>query len=491
MPQRILIFFILWVLIARVRADVPLVDAVEKQNQAGVQVLLASDLDINATQVDGMTALHWAVYHNDTSLAVSLLERGASVAAENRYGVTPLSLACVNGNEKIVDLLLSKGADANSKLLGGETALMTAARTGNVATVKSLILKGAEVNAKERKGQTALMWAAAEGNLEVVSALLDAGADFRTHLPSGFTALFFAVREGRTAVVKRLLSAGEDVNTRIETEKGSGRFPAVGTSPLMLAVENGHFDLAMVLLETGADPNDQRNGLSVLHALAMVRKPDRGDDIESAPPPNGSGTMTSLQFVRELIARGADVNLRLKKGKSGKGDLSRKGATPFLLAADTADIPFMRLLIELGADPLLPNDDQCTPLMAAAGIGTKAPGEEAGTEDEALEAVVLIVEHGGELNTVDENGETAMHGAAYKSAPRIVEYLATHGADIQIWNLQDKHGWTPLKIAEGYRPGNFRPAADTMAAIQRVMKAAGVEPVLTSKSSSDESSYSK
>ena len=186
--------------------------------------------------------------------------------------------------------------------------------------------------------------------------------------------------------------------------------------------------------------------------------------------------MSSLEFVRELVARGADVNLRLKKGAAGRGVLGERGATPFLLAAGTADVPLMRLLVELGADPLLANAEGCTPLMAAAGVGTLAPGEEAGTEPEALEAVALALELGGDLNVVDKNGETAMHGAAYKSLPKVVELLADKGAKIEIWNQENKHGWTPLLIAHGYRPGNFKPSVETIAALNGVLVAAGVTP---------------
>jgi hypothetical protein len=114
--------------------------------------------------------------------------------------------------------------------------------------------------------------------------------------------------------------------------------------------------------------------------------------------------------------------------------------------------------------------------MTAAGLGTLAPGEEAGTEDEALEAVRLILELGGDVNTVDDNGETAMHGAAYKSFPRVVQLLADRGAKIDVWNRKNKYGWTPLSIAEGHRPGNFKPSAETIAALHRVMLAAGVSP---------------
>ncbi len=283
------------------------------------------------------------------------------------------------------------------------------------------------------------------------------------------------MREGRTDVVLTLLKAGADVNETMPPQKPSGRAPRAGTSPLILAVENGHFELALALLEAGADPNDQRSGFTALHAITWVRKPNRGDD-EGDPAPIGSGNLSSLQFVEKLVAHGANVNLRLEKGASGRGILSRVGATPFLLAAVTADVPLMRLLVELGADPRLPNADNSTPLMAAAGVGTRAPGEEAGTEPEALEAVSLALELGGDVNAVDDNGETAMHGAAYKSLPKVVQLLADKGAKIEVWNRKNKYGWTPLLIAEGYRLGNFKPSAETIAALHRVMIAQGVTP---------------
>ena len=320
------------------------------------------------------------------------------------------------------------------------------------------------------------MWAAAEGHAEVVQSLIEAGADFRTPLPSGFTPLLFAAREGRNDVALALLKAGADVNETISSKQPSGRAPRAGTGPLILAVENGHFEVAIALLKAGADANDQRSRFAALHAITWVRKPNRGDDPDGDPPPIGSGNMTSLQFVRELVAHGANVNIRLEKGASGRGILSRVGATPFLLAAVTADVPLMRLLIELGADPRTPNADNCTPLMAAAGVGTIAPSEEAGTEPEALEAVSLALELGGDVNAVDNNGETAMHGAAYKSFPKIVELLADQGAKIEVWNEKNKYGWTPLLIAEGYRVGNFKPSAETIAALHRVMIAQGVTP---------------
>jgi ankyrin repeat protein len=245
---------------------------------------------------------------------------------------------------------------------------------------------------------------------------------------------------------------------------------------LILAVENGHFELAVALLEAGADPNDQRSGFTALHTLTWVRKPNRGDDESGDPAPDGSGNLSSLQFVEKLVDHGADVNARLERGAAGRGVLGRVGATPFLLAAMTADVPFLKTLVKLGADPRLPNAAHCTPLMAAAGVGCLAPGEEAGTEDEALEAVKLALELGNDVNAVDDNGETAMHGAAYKSLPRVVQLLADQGARIEAWNRKNKYGWTPLSIAEGHRPGNFKPSPETIAALRRVMLAAGLSP---------------
>src|SRR6185369_11652742 len=159
---------------------------------------------------------------------------------------------------------------------------------------------------------------------------------------SGFTPLFFAAREGRTEVVRALLKAGADVNEAMQPRKSSGKNPPKGTSALTLSVENGHFELALALVEAGADPNDQRSGFAPLHMMTWVRKPPRGEDY-GAPPPLGSGNLTSVQFIRELVKHGAGVNAKLKTGKGGPGKWSPVGATPFFMASATADIPYMKL----------------------------------------------------------------------------------------------------------------------------------------------------
>ena len=447
----------------------PVADAAEKNDAAAVRALLEEGSDINLPQVDGTTALHWAVYHDEDDLTPLLIKAGADVEAVNRYGVPPLSIACMNGNAKIVEVLLDAGADPQTKLPGGETALMTASRTGRIGPVEALLSRGADVNAREHKDQTALMWASAEGNLKVVEALLNAGADFRTPLSSGFTPLFFAVREGRAGVALRLLEAGLNVD---EMMRGKGR--RNGPNPQILAVENGHFETAVALLEAGADPNAQPKGYAALHAMSWVRKPIRGD---GNPPPVGSGNVSGLEFVRNLVAHGADVNVRLVNGESGFADFTTTGSTPFVLAARTGDLPLMKLLLDLGADPFITNADNSTALLAAAGLGDLGSGQQsAGTEAEAIEVVKLLLELGADINAVDENGETAIHGAAYQNWPQLVEFLNENGADVSVWHRKNKWGWTPLLIAQGYREGNFRPDTATIAAIERVMRAAGVTP---------------
>ena len=153
------------------------------------------------------------------------------------------------------------------------------------------------------------------------------------------------------------------------------------------------------------------------------------------------------------------------------------GGTPFLLAARTGDADLMRLLAELGADPLLPNEDGTTPIMVAAGVGTQAPGEDPGTETEVLEAVKVALELGGDLDGVDDNGETVMHGAAYKHVPSVVAFLADAGADIDVWHQRNARGWTPLAIVEGIQRGmNVVASPVTADAIRDVMGEAGVQP---------------
>jgi ankyrin repeat protein len=321
---------------------------------------------------------------------------------------------------------------------------MTAARTGKVEAVKVLLAHGANANAKESaRGQTALMWAAAEGHADAIRLLVERGADVQTRSNGGFTALLFAAREGRIGAAKALLQAGASVNESLTRRGGTENTP----NAFLLAAANAHYELAALLLDAGADPNAAPQGWTALHQITWVRKVGVGDN---GPAPKGSGNMSSLEFVRKLVAKGANLNARAtRKPSMGTTILNAIGATPFLLAARTKDVELMRLLAELGADPLLTNEDGTTPLMVAAGIGTSSPLEDPGTEPEVLEAVKLALKLGGDVNAVDKKGETAMHGAAYKHVPSVVRFLAENGAKVEVWNRQNDRGWTPLKIVEG------------------------------------------
>ena len=457
-------------------------DAMEGRDTAAVRRLLGTGADVNAAQVDGTTALLWAVYHDDAEAVALLVRAGAKVNVVNRYGVPPLAQACTNGNAAIVKLLLQAGADANATLKGGETVLMLAARSGNAEAVKALLARDARPESRERLGQTALMWAAAEGHTAVVRALIDAGADRNGTLDSGFNAFLFAVRGGRLDTVRAFVAAGTDVNAMMQGKGRAGRgrpggARGPGTSPLALAVQNGHFELAIALVDAGVDPNDVRTGFTPLHMIAMMRRPDASDGSDPAVP-DGMGSLSSAGFVREMVKRGAKVNFRLPKGApkqpASSSSIGSEGVTPFLVAADRGDIALMRLLLELGADPLLPNFDGTTPLMAAAGVGTNEPQEEAGEESEAVEAVKMLIDLGADVNTVDKNGDTAMHGAAYNISPLVVKLLAERRADPQIWKNPNKAGGTPLFIAEGYISRLPRPDAPTIEAITKLMVAAGI-----------------
>jgi ankyrin repeat protein len=447
-------------------ADTTLVRALKDGDITAVRALVKNAAEVNRAETDGTTPLHVAVLRDDPESVDLLLRAGATVKAATRYGVTPLYLACVNGNAAVVEKLLAAGADPNAALPEGETALMTAARTGNVPVIKALLAHGAAVNATEAwKGQTALMWAAAENNAGAAKALIDAGADIKVRSKSGaFSAYLFAVRAGHIEAARVLLDAGADINETLRD----------GTSALLLAVLNAHYEAAAFLVDKGADPNADKQGWSPLHQVVWSRRPNTGSNIPGAVL---TGGLDSLELVRKLLAHGANVNAReTREPKDGfRNMLNRVGATPFLLAAKSVDIPLMRLLLEHGADPKLTTEDGTTALMAAAGVGIWAPGENPGTEEEALAAVKFVYEAGGGLPTdVDKNGETALHGAIYRAGSiEIAKFLIDKGSKLDVKNNK---GWTPLIVADGveYTPNVLKRYPDTAAFLRQALSDRGL-----------------
>ena len=463
--------------------EVPLVEAVKKADAAAVRALLQQQGDVNASEVNGTTALHWAVHRDDLEMVDLLIRASANAKAANRYGVTPLSLACTNGNAAIIERLLYAGADPNTSLPGGETALMTAARTGKADAVKVLLAHGAGANAREStRGQTALMWAAAQNNVAAIRALVEGGADVHarsaepefkrswlvgngTNQAVGdevrieFTPLLFAVRAGHIDAVRALLEGGADVNDTAPN----------GTSALVLATINSHWELAAVLLDNGADPNAAAQGWTALHQVARNRSPTLGE----VPPPVETGRLNSLDLVKSLIAHGANVNaLMTKEIKDGyRNQLKRIGATPFLLAAKGVDVELMRLLLAHAADPFVPTALHTTPLMVAAGVELAAQGTDTGTNEDALEAVTLLLDLGADLQAVNDNGETTLHGAAHRGANALVQYLADKGARL---DAKTKKGLTPLDYAAGKSESVPRIQPQTLALLRRLMKERGL-----------------
>ena len=468
--------------------DLRLVETVKRQQLQAVAALLDAaggpdGVDVNATQLDGATALHWAAYHDDLETARRLADAGAHAGAANDLGVTPLALACDNGSPGMVGLLLASGADPGAAVETGETVLMTCARTGDVEAVRGLLDAGADVNARESlEQQTALMWAAAQGHADVVELLIDHGADVGARSRSrrfvisrrlqselrygelgrsygtdaeetqigGFTPLLFAARNGDAEVARRLLDGGADANDTAPD----------GASALVVAAHSGHRELALFLLERGANPNASGAGYTALHAAVLT-----GD----------------MEVVEALLASGASANaqvtLATKVTRNGQVLMIGEhllGATPLALAAKFTEPDLMRVLAEAGGDVRLPLKNGWTPLMLAAGAGWryavwdrrertlhKTPAFQAQMYDEAgtLDAVRFLLDRGAVVNAVDEDGNTALHYVVDKGFDAVVELLVEHGADLDVAN---RRGQTPYAIVARGRTGNIAAAPATV-----------------------------
>ena len=434
-----------------------LADAARNKNWAAVEAALAGRVNPTGPsgaagrRGDGSTALHWAVHWDNAAVTRQLIAAGAPVNAADDHGVTPLGLASANGNAAIAAVLLETGANPNAARNNGETPLMTAARSGSAKTVALLLGRGATVDAREQtRAQTALMWAVAENHDDVVSVLIKAGADVKARSRSGFMPLLFAAQQGNLAIARSLIAAGADPTAAAED----------GSDALLLTIESmirgvfepekadgRHRQLALYLIEHGANLNAQSAGRTPLHSAVWTAQPD---------------------LVKALLDRGADPNPRLKKrmprvGRflGGAFEVNMAGATPFWLAAHLADVPMMRLLVDHGADPLAASDDGSTPLMMAVGLdnsegwdrhGRPWRGERANLLERYLIAARYAAELGGDVNAVSKTGLTALHAAALVGGNDLVHFLVDRGARI---NVADSKGRTPLTVAEGIFSGVF------------------------------------
>lgn len=420
----------------------PLSEAVKNADHDMATRLLKQGANVNATEGDGSTALHWASYRDDLPLAELLLKAGAKVNATNDLGATPLWAACMNGNAAMAQRLLQAGADPNLALLSGETPLMVAARVGAAPVVSALLAKGAKVNVSATRGQTALMWAVAQKHPAVTKLLIDAGADihaksqawsqvmavsphgmlqYNKNVPHGAdTALMFAARVGDLESAKLLVAAGAKVNDA----------DAWGVSATALAAHSGFTELVEFLLEKGADPNTNGGGFRAIHAAVSHR---------------------DARMVAALLKHGADPNAKVeswtptrRSSRDWNFNPELVGATPYWLAARAMSADIMRLLANAGADtrvvhhaeyhagdPPVPRSQTTTPLMAAVGMGGGIPWftvDRSQREALALEAAKVAVELGADVNVANDDGRTALDAAKQGRMESVVAFLTEKGA---------------------------------------------------------------
>lgn len=513
----------------------PVADAAMQGDRAAVQSLIRQKADVNAPQADGATAIQWASYRDDFAMADLLIAAGANVKAANREGATALYLAALHGSSKMIAKLLTAGADPNELGPEGETPLMLAARTGDLDCIQVLLDHHADVNAKDKlRGTTPLMWAAEQSHPEAMKVLLAHGADSsaatnidtrnsRNNLantvkqrlnsafgvngqrnrrdaalvrgakagppgpPSaatspaseanpeadfaaffrrpakkdggGLTPLVYAARQDCMECVRNLIEAGAKVNQRTK----------YGWTALLVATQNRHYKLASYLLDHGADPNIPNNGGWNPLYIATDNRNIEGGDYPVRDP-----DMDHLDFIKLLLAKGANVNARICGVESTpqecKGDstetrtnftmqwLFEDGATPFLRAAQSGDVELMKLLLAHGANPKIYTAHDVTPLAVAAGIGWVEGVTFEWSPEENLEAVKICLDLGIDPNVQDDEGRTSLHGAAHKGRPDVIQLLVDHGAKLDVHDGGSRDSingallgktWLPIDWARG------------------------------------------
>jgi ankyrin repeat protein len=313
----------------------------------------------------------------------------------------------------------------------------------------------------------------------------------------GMTALLHAAREGQRGAALALLDGGADID-----QVGGN-----GTSPLLMALLNGWFDLSMELIGRGADPNLTTNtdGASPLFAVLQTRW---GGKFTFQPQPRAQETQKTehMEVLNALLEAGADPNVRLRTHlwyweftTGSRLGLDLTGATPFWRAAFAQDLDAMQALVAYGADPTVPTvwpapgmrqgrqqdgrlqEDSGLPIIpegtpslypihAAAGGGWLGVGASMVHSVPAnfLNAVrYLVEEHGADVDQRDSWGYTPLHYASVRGGNDVIEYLVARGADVK---AVSRLGQSTADMARGGNGGYFeRPAyPETVALLQRL-----------------------
>ena len=482
-------------------------DAAMHGDKARVRALLGQRADVNSPQIDGTTALHWAVRANDLELTEVLIRAGARALAANHEGATPLLLAAINGNAAIIERLIAAGADPKAPLTkSGDTALMLASRTGKLDAVQILLDHGAEVNAKETwGGTTALMWAVSERHTDVAKLLIARGADVNAKsnfVPSasgrGFegtapvapkpkqaieefasgwlTPLMFAAREDDVAAARLLIDSGADINAVC----------ADGKDALSLAFFNGSYNVAALLIDRHANVNQADAQRFTPLFWAVDRR-----NMETAPNFPFMVTTDPLPLIKKMLDAGANPNAVVNstpRAHMREGSPRIVFATALMRAAFAGDVELVKLLLAHGADPHIISSDRETTLMAACGTGFINGYHRQRPSAERLAVVKLLVDLGEDVNAADSYGITPLMVAANMGDINIVQYLIDKGADLAAHDLGKKNDGAfgssveplmPIDYAIGV--GTFVPNnavimhADVVKLMSDVMKQRGIK----------------
>ena len=455
------------------------------------QLLIAAGANVNAPNHDGATPLSLAAENGSAAMIEKLIEAGADPNQRLANGETPLMMAARNGSVAAIKVLLHHKADVNTKeTLRGTTALMWAAEQGHSDAVKALVAGGADLGAAtewdtrnsrlniaptvQQRAQSAqgagglggLARArtrrAAAGGAASPDDFDDFAAFFRGPQikdGGGLTPLVYAAREGCLECARALVEAGADVN----------QVTHYGWTALLTATQNRHYQLGRYLLDHGADPNiANKGGWTPLYLATDNRNIEAGDYPVRKPD------MDHLDYIKLLLDKGANVNTRIcgaqSSDKECKGDttetrtnftmqwLYEDGATPFVRAAQSGDVTLMKLLLAQGADPKIATAHNDTALAVAAGIGWVEGVTFEWSPEESLEAVKMCLDLGIDPNVPDDQGRTALHGAAHKGRTDVIQLLVDHGANLEAHDFGSRDTvngamkgltWIPLDWARG------------------------------------------